>query len=61
MHGYMHRKKKIGTKLGKAVIHAQVHTISVNRGIQDSCMTATERTKLASQGLSEVYILKLKM
>ena len=29
--------------------------------MQDSCMTATERTKPASQGLSEVYVLKLKM
>ena len=54
-------RRKIGTKPRKAVIHAQVHTITVNRGIQDSFMTAIERTKLASQGLSEVYILKLKM
>ena len=31
------------------------------QSMQDSYMTATERTKPASQGLSEVYILKLKM
>ena len=31
------------------------------QSMQASCMTATERTKLASQGLSEVYALKLKI
>ena len=29
--------------------------------MQDSCMTATERKKPANQGLSEVYVLKLKI
>ena len=31
------------------------------QSMQDSCMTATERTKPTSQGLSEVYVLKLKI
>ena len=36
----------------------QVEYVEENeQSMQDNCMTATERKKLASQGLSEVYIL----